>query len=756
MSDGHIIIDTKIDSSGIDSGISGVDKKVKTGAKSIAASFAKAGVAVAGVTAAIKIAADVVGDLTDAYKKQAKAETQLETAAKNNPYLNSSSVKALRNYASELQSISTTGDEELLPFMAQLAAAGRTQDEIMQIMSAALDMAASGAFSLDSAVRNLNKGFGGLSGELGEAIPEIKSLTAEQLRNGEHVKIMAARYKGLAASVAENTGTAEQMRNAFGDLKEEIGFTFEKTLAPVRNFFTKLVSGWAEAKKAQREYQQEAAAFIESQEIDKKTEKKIKNVLSYYTVAMREAHLAGNLEEVQRIIAQIAKDTGVSELAVVGIAAKYGMADDAVTGFAARLSEVTAEQERVDAATQAATAAQAAANKRNADAAAFIKLVNSERDAAIEKMRLQADLTGEELSQQDILNAYIDSYIRLVTESGGLVTANNSAAKELLATIRALTTEYKTQVENIDELKAALDEINTSSGQSQVEQMEAQLEALDILYNEAASNEEARLELEKEYGEKRAYLAQQIADAKKKIELENYQEIASIAADFASEYAGIMATIQELATKYIEDAATVRIQSAEEEYANGEISAEQYEKKVEEINKEAAEEKHKMDLWAWSANILNASANTALGFTKALGEGGAIGIITGALVAAAGAAQLATIIANKPIPPSFSTGGVVGGTSFSGDRVPVYVNSAERILTAQQNAAFEKMAYSGGGNNIKIINNASNDVNARAQINDRDIEIIIDRTVAKSMADGKYNSSYKQMQRGINGVRYIN
>ena len=144
----------------------------------------------------------------------------------------------------------------LLPFMAKLAAAGRTQEEIFDVMAVAVDMAASGAMSLDSAVSNLNKAYGGLSGELGESIPEIKNLTAEELKNGGATKLLGERYKGIAKDVASTTGTAEQLANAMGDLKEELGAPFEKALTLVRSYFTELVSGWTNAKKAKREYEE--------------------------------------------------------------------------------------------------------------------------------------------------------------------------------------------------------------------------------------------------------------------------------------------------------------------------------------------------------------------------------------------------------------------------------------------------------------------------------------------------------------------
>ena len=147
MADGKIIIDTEINQKGADKDLNKLDKRLKESEKSgkkAAASLAKTGVAIGSVAVAAKAAAAVIKDLTDAYKKQEKAETQLEAAARNNPLLSTASVKALKDYASELNAITVYGDEELIPLMAQLAASGRTQVEIMEIMSAATDMAASG------------------------------------------------------------------------------------------------------------------------------------------------------------------------------------------------------------------------------------------------------------------------------------------------------------------------------------------------------------------------------------------------------------------------------------------------------------------------------------------------------------------------------------------------------------------------------------------------------------------------------------
>lgn len=248
--DKNVNIKIKADSKEFESGIDKVlnklksfDKKVsKNSIINLAKNLNPLTQILGTVSTGIKKAAAVIKDLNDTALVQIKAEKQLETASKNNPFLNAQNVKQLKNFASELQKIGTVGDEQLLPLMAQLAAAGRTQAEIQEIMSAALDISASGAMSMESAVKNLNKTFSGLSGELGESVPQIKSLTKEQLRNGEAVRIIARQYEGMAKETAKATGSGIQLSNAVGDLKEQLGMGFTAIIRPVNVLFTNLVT----------------------------------------------------------------------------------------------------------------------------------------------------------------------------------------------------------------------------------------------------------------------------------------------------------------------------------------------------------------------------------------------------------------------------------------------------------------------------------------------------------------------------------
>lgn len=210
-------------------------------------SLSRLGSAVSGVNAAfgmvsktISTAKAAIDDVTNAYNVQAQAEKQLEAAAKNNPYLSDYSVDQLKKYAGELQSISTVGDEELLPMMAQLAAAGRTQNEIQDIMSTALDVSASGAMDLNTAVKQLNATYSGSVGQLGKVNGSLKTLSKEELQNGEAVKIMKEQYAGIAKTVSDSTGGWQKFKNSFGDFKEILGSGF----ANIQNSTGKILSGF--------------------------------------------------------------------------------------------------------------------------------------------------------------------------------------------------------------------------------------------------------------------------------------------------------------------------------------------------------------------------------------------------------------------------------------------------------------------------------------------------------------------------------
>lgn len=175
------------------------------------------------VTAPLTVAA---GFSVKAADVQLKNEQRLLTALKGREDIQQRLIKQ----AGELQSRSLFGDEEIIGQQAFLASLGLTEQQINDTIEAAAQLSSATGMTLDSAVKNLAKTYGGLSGELGESIPKLKELTVEQMKNGEAVKFILDNYRGFAESAAETgLGPLQQLKNSIGDVGEEIG----KVLMPM-------------------------------------------------------------------------------------------------------------------------------------------------------------------------------------------------------------------------------------------------------------------------------------------------------------------------------------------------------------------------------------------------------------------------------------------------------------------------------------------------------------------------------------------
>lgn len=167
---------------------------------------------------------------------QLQAEAKLLTALKGREDIQ----KRLIAQASELQARSTFGDEEIIAQQAILAAMGLTEAQIKRTIQAATELSAALGMDLSSAVRNLGKTYGGLTGELGEVIPALKDISAEALRNGAAIDYVNEHYQGFAQTAAETgAGPLVQLKNKLGDLGEKIGTVLMPTFSALVDVMSK-------------------------------------------------------------------------------------------------------------------------------------------------------------------------------------------------------------------------------------------------------------------------------------------------------------------------------------------------------------------------------------------------------------------------------------------------------------------------------------------------------------------------------------
>ncbi len=179
-----------------------------------------------------------VGVAVKAADVQLKNEKRLLTALRGREDIQQRLIKQ----AGELQSCSLFGDEEIIGQQAFLASLGLTEQQINDTIEAAAQLSSATGMTLDSAVKNLAKTYGGLSGELGESIPKLKELTTEQMKNGEAVKFILENYKGFAESAADTgLGPMQQLKNSIGDVGEEIG----KVLMPMVQAVARMLKDFA-------------------------------------------------------------------------------------------------------------------------------------------------------------------------------------------------------------------------------------------------------------------------------------------------------------------------------------------------------------------------------------------------------------------------------------------------------------------------------------------------------------------------------
>ena len=785
MTDGEVKINTKLDTSGVDKGLKDLNKKLDDAGKSIdnagkksktlntnlggigKGAIAAAG-AVAGVAVAVKKTVDALNDCEAAYKIQRNAEIALQQAAKNNPYLNNESVYNLRNFASELQSMSEIGDEVSLQVMAQLAATGRNEEQIMQIMKAAADMAAVTGEDIASAAQKLNATLNGNAGMLGRQVTAINNLTKEELESGRAIEIVAQQYSGSAAAMADQT---VQLENAWGDFKENIGRGWNKVTQPVKQFFLDILNDINESTAktndlkdasgkrnagtatsadtkiilddAQQQLDSTKKAIDETMEILNSEEllaKKVQYSRGYVTKATYQKSLMAlqkRYEEQTKTVKQLSEEYN-------------------------NLSE--AEKKAADAAAAQASAEEKAASlkKRDDEAVTYINANTKALQEQIKAMQLKASVTGEEIDAGEMYNAYMQIYIYLITKSNGLVTENNQAAKERLATLQEWAQKAKDAATEEERLAAA-----QKAG-------EAALQAAESLgynskFDEYKTREEELLQMKKDIN------AAEIEDAdKKRKALENIDEelvknrrnlwnnIASEVNGYSQQVGQIINDAAQMALETENNKMRAELANLEIKYRKGELGEEEYQKKVAEAKKKGAKIQYQIEMAQWASNILTATANTAVGVTQALAQGGVAGIITGALVGAAGAVQLASIMAAKPI-KHYAAGGFVGGingASMGADNTTIAARSGELVMNANQQRALWDMingtgsAAGAGGVNLTINNNAANLVNVQPQITRGQIELMIDARVNDGLKRGRFNSGLNAANAGMSGEFY--
>ena len=248
MADDRIEIEITLDDGSVRTGFAKVAKEAAATGKKIERSFDITGSLRNSFsllrTEVLALGTAFVGALAskaaiEAAARQEEAINQLNTSLRTAGSFSEEASQSIQDFASQLQETTTIGDETSIELVALARNFARSNAEAVELTKTAIDLSAATGISLDSAVRNLGKTFSGLTGELGEAVPEVRALTKEQLIAGDAITVLAERFQGAANDQIKTfSGALAQLNNSFGDFLEGIGGIVTRSPALVSVFNT--------------------------------------------------------------------------------------------------------------------------------------------------------------------------------------------------------------------------------------------------------------------------------------------------------------------------------------------------------------------------------------------------------------------------------------------------------------------------------------------------------------------------------------
>lgn len=555
-----------------------------------------------GITSAFSAMGRFVAGSIEAAEKQENALNRLGQALKQTNAFSKEAVSNFAAFASELQRNSTFGDEVVLDQLAIAKSFGLTNEQAKKLVQGAVELSATFGTSLESNVKNLGKTFAGLTGELGESLPMLRTLTAEQLKAGGALDLVLSKFGGSAANELNTyTGQVKSLSNAVGDFQEQLGATI--TQSPlVQNAVSNL------SIIVQELTQKMADARIETSRQD---EGFLENSESLDQLQRKYNELKTELIDYEQVIIRN-KDKGLLDSIFT---------TDNVPLAKERVRELGIEVAKLEGQLKKAKEDVAKAKAETPEGTGIKIETEAEKAAAAKLLADKAALNQALLQQQADFDAYV---AQLNLQKTTLTNEQRAAEYEALFQAEAQKIEAVRQAE-IEKANLIID---------------ADLQRATV----EAANQKASLDRQKSFLDKQNKLEQErISQERKEKEVK-----LQIASNFMA--AGLA------------------------------------------IAKEGSVAQKALQ-------ITQATINTYAGANQVLADQTIPTFLKPALVAstvALGLANVARIAGAK-----FEQGGIVGGSSWHGDRVPALVNSGEMILNKQQQSELFKVANGeGGGGNV--------------------------------------------------------
>ena len=639
-------------------------------AKSFAAPIA--GAALAG--AAIAKVSQVIGKSIELAKIQIQAEAKLTQVLKSTGHAAGYSANQMFTMASGLQKVTTFGDEAIIGAQTLLATFTKVGKETFpKATETILDMSAALGQDLKSSSVQLGKalndpvaGISALS-RVGVAFTDDQKMMIKKfvetndIASAQKVILdeLAVEFGGVAKAMARtDVGKLEQMDNALSDVQEKLG----EKLIPAQLWWNELlldtVVGWGQI----------GTAFKKLLGIDNTQLTKMERYNSQIDGARDRISIWGDaIEEASKIN---------SEFVYIGDEEPIGIiqAREEMAGFKVELEEAGKSYDKIAGTTlfsspddaggdaDKGAAAKARAEKALAAAKARADAIAANEDAAAANLKIwQKEVDGNVKIRQDAateIEAIDKEIFNLKIQLAELDNQNAEETAARKAEVAAEIANYGKTAAQIE-----IDTINSTFAEKKA------------LFGEQTS-EWIALETER-----KAQL-QEVTDIAEQEKQDRANEVGAYAVDSASKTANLIA--DDISSRYSKESSDIDKNFDEKKQAvrDGNMSEKQKNKELKKLDDEMLKAKHDVALKQWRMDVAMSIANVGLAIGKTLATMGMPAAIPMIIATAAlGTISTAMLLSNKP---KMALGGVVPGNSFSGDEVPVSLNSGEIVANRTQ------------------------------------------------------------------------
>jgi len=723
-------------------------------------SFLGLGAAIAGVTAYAKKA-------EAAWEEQTIAIAKLNTVLKSTGADAWTSSDALQDMASSLQKTTLYGDETITSMQAVLLGFRSIKgDNFEEATKAILDMSTVMKQDLQSSAQQVGKALDDPIGGI-TALSRVGFVFTEQQKamiktfeeTNQHEKAqkiildeLNKAFGGAATAAADASNGQIQLSNAVGDVNEEVGRWISKQAGPFRKWWLDIAVSVGAAVKAQND-------FSDAMDRTKKGQDSVSDQL-----VIAKKHLSDTNKEYIAITNQMANEQqmqGVISQTLRDQFEELYNKRQAQADIVDALEKQKRAEEAAAKAKAAGNAAAAAQEEANAEAALKVaefikernKILDAYRDKVEEITRLESlGAVDSEKANEDRLSALrstIDSLNALYQTDKDNSPKTREMLEGLVELYKKLSGSQDTvsdkmnrSFENANEITDANRELYNINKEN-VAQLEArgktEVELLELARQQKIASIQAS-DADQKYKDRAIASTNELYETLK--DDAAWQQFAANASNAFGAFNSVFSAMSDLVTTISSNTKDAELADLEEWYQEtlyqrGLASAEtiaQYEEELakaretgdeeaiieaekalekakidEEYNQKKAETEYKAEMSAWRMRLLATMASVAQGIQAAYSSAAAVPItgwltapVAAGIAATAGALNVASVVAAKPV-LAYATGGIVPGSSYVGDNIPIRANSGEWILNDGQLNRLADIVFNGGSVNSEPI-----------------------------------------------------